>query len=219
MATIANFRLPVDGLPLGRAIRDDPTVRVELERIVPAEEGILPFFWVWECADLERFERVVAETRSVRSLEEVTRVENGRLYRARWNADVEGLVHGISKTGGTILDGHGSADGWRIELRFVDHTRIRSFLEYCQDNGVPIELGRVYTDADASNGFHFGLTESQRETIRTAYDRGYFDEPRGVTQAELAAEFDVSQRAISRRIRRGLSTLVESTIASDSNAR
>lgn len=219
MATIANFRLPVDGLPLGRAIRDDPTVRVELERIVPAEEGILPFFWVWECTDFERFERTVAETRAVRSLEEVTRVENGRLYRTRWNDDVEGLVHGISNTGGTILDGHGSADSWRIELRFVHHTRIRPFLQYCHDNGVPIELGRVYTDADVRNGVRFGLTGSQRETIRAAYERGYFDEPRGVTQAELAAEFDVSQRAISRRIRRGLGSLVGSTIASDSNAR
>ena len=219
MATIAEFRLPVDGFPLGRAIVDDPVAHVELERIVPAEEGILPFFWVWECADLERFERTVVETRAVRSLEVATRVEEGRLYRARWNADVEGFVRGISRAGGTILDGHGSADGWRVELRFVDHAHIRSFLQYCHDNDVPIELRRVYTAADANVGTHYGLTESQRETICAAYERGYFDEPRGVTQAELAAAFDVSQRAISRRIRRGLSRLVGSTIASSSNDR
>lgn len=218
MATIADFRLPVDGFPLGRAIQADPDLRIELERIVPTEEGVLPFFWVWNCDDFERFERTVLDQRTVRSLEEISQTEGGRLYRARWNERVEGLVRGMARTGVTILDGRGTSEGWRFELRFPDRSDVRAFQQYCLDNDVPVDLRRVYTAREQSTGTGFQLTENQRETLVSAYERGYFDEPQGVTQTELADDFGISQRAVSRRIRSGLLRLVANTIATETNS-
>lgn len=218
MATIADFRLPVDEFPLGYAITADPGVRVELERIVPAEEDVMPFFWVWHCSDYEQFERIALETRAIRSLEEVSRTDAGRLYRARWAEAVEGLVRGVARTGVTILDGRGTSEGWRFELRFAERGDIRTFQQYCHDNGLSVNLRRVYTPRERSVGEAYQLTDDQLETIRTAYERGYFDEPQGVTQTELAEEFDISQRAVSRRLRRGLSRLVGNTVAIESRS-
>lgn len=47
-----------------------------------------------------------------------------------------------------------------------------------------------------------GLTGRQREVLRTAYERGYFDVPRGVTPDELAAEFDLDKSTVLEHLRR-----------------
>lgn len=213
MATIVDVRLPVEGFPLGAAILADPGLRIELERIVPIAEGVLPFFWVRDCSSFERFEEAVLATSAVCGLEAVSRVEGDRLYRARWNEQVEGVVTGLVETGATIVEAVGDGEGWRFELRFPERGRVRAFQRYCREQDLPIELRRVYTDREQAAKAGYQLTDDQRETVRLAYDRGYFEEPRGVTQTELAAEFGVSQRAVSRRLRRGLSRLVGNTIA------
>ncbi|MFH5843229.1 helix-turn-helix domain-containing protein [Haladaptatus sp. CMAA 1909] len=48
--------------------------------------------------------------------------------------------------------------------------------------------------------------------LETAYERGYFDDPRAVTLQELAASADVSSSALGRRIRRALKRLVEKAL-------
>ncbi|MFC6719410.1 helix-turn-helix domain-containing protein [Natrialbaceae archaeon GCM10025810] len=217
MATIADFRLPAAAFPLGAAIEADPGIRIELERVVPTDEGILPFFWVWGCDDLESFERCVFETEAVDALESVSGAEDGRLYRARWNGSVEGFLRGVGRLGVTVLEGRGTRDGWRFELRFSDHGSIRTFQAYCRDAGVPVSLNRLYTPREERAGEQYQLTEEQRETIRLAHRRGYFEEPQRVTQSDLAEELGVSQRAVSRRLRRGLSRLVGHTVSTDSD--
>lgn len=219
MSTILEFRLPLEEFPLGVAIEREPSRRVELERIVPTDETALPFFWVWGETERDAFETDLRERRAVRELEAVSRTDEGRLYRARWNAEIEGFVHGITEIGGTILRGRGTKDGWRVDIRFGERAAVSRFREYCRENDVSITVDRVYTaaetgaEAGADGGYE--LTDEQRETVRRAYEAGYFRQPRGVTQTELAAEFGLSQRAISRRLHRGLSRLVGTTVAAD----
>ena len=212
MVTMAHFRLPLSGFPLGKLIEASPERRIELERIVPAEEGVMPFFWVWDCPDPEGFVESALALDVVREIEPVARLDGGSLYQARWNADVEGFVRAIGDSGATILEGRGSIDGWTIALRFGDREEIRRFQSLCLEADVPIELSRIGKLHEQNDGGVYGLTEDQRRTIQAAYGAGYFDEPRAITQAELAERFGVSQRAISRRLRRGLSRLVGSTV-------
>ncbi|MFB6207100.1 MAG: helix-turn-helix domain-containing protein [Haloglomus sp.] len=47
------------------------------------------------------------------------------------------------------------------------------------------------------------LTETERETLEAAVERGYFRSPRGATLGDLAEEFGVSKPAVSKRLRRG----------------
>ena len=224
MATIVVVRLPLLEVPLGRLIEDGRARRIELERIVHSEEGVIPFFWVRGGVDGDadangdsELEAAIRDTDAVRLLAEVTRAEDGRLYRAEWSEAIEGFVRTVGSIGATIVLGEGTEDGWRFELRFADRGRIREFREYCRDSGVPIEIDRIATvrEGDARTDAGYGLTDDQRETLRRAYAEGYFDEPRGVTQSELADAFGVSQRAVSDRLRGALSRLVENTVATD----
>jgi predicted DNA binding protein len=48
--------------------------------------------------------------------------------------------------------------------------------------------------------------------VLLAYERGYFDSPRQITQAELAAELDITRQSVSSRLQRGLRRLVGNTM-------
>jgi predicted DNA binding protein len=146
----------------------------------------------------------------------VDEVPNGRLYRTVWNHTARGLMDGMAQANATALRGTGTEDGWIFELRFSDRRDIRNFHSYCVENEIPIRLRRIYTLAERMNGEEYGLTDTQRDTLITAYEQGYFDDPQGVTQEELAERFGVSQRAISKRIQRGNLNLIKNTLASES---
>ncbi|WP_049981202.1 helix-turn-helix domain-containing protein [Halolamina rubra] len=44
------------------------------------------------------------------------------------------------------------------------------------------------------------LTDRQQEVLRTAYDRGYFERPRGANATELAAELGISQSTFAEHL-------------------
>jgi len=47
------------------------------------------------------------------------------------------------------------------------------------------------------------LSSVERETLSTAAEQGYFEDPRGATLQSLADEFDISDTAVSKNLRRG----------------
>jgi predicted DNA binding protein len=57
-----------------------------------------------------------------------------------------------------------------------------------------------------------GLTDIQHETLVTALQEGYYNTPRAITMDELAAQFGISQPALSKRLRSGHSTLIENSL-------
>lgn len=56
------------------------------------------------------------------------------------------------------------------------------------------------------------LTERQREVLTTAFERDYFDVPRGVTATELAAEFDLDKSTVLEHLRRAERNLLALTL-------
>lgn len=57
------------------------------------------------------------------------------------------------------------------------------------------------------------LSEVERRTLAVAADRGYFEEPRGVTLDGLAREFGVSDTAVSKNMRRAERKLLPRILA------
>jgi cytidyltransferase-like protein len=57
-----------------------------------------------------------------------------------------------------------------------------------------------------------GLTNDQEQTLTTAYERGYFAIPRGTTIQELGEALDISDSAVSQRLRRGEESLIAATL-------
>ncbi len=212
MASIAVFSVTASTFPLGSVFDDLPEVTVELERIVPTGQVVVPYFWVYG-ADREAVLDAFSDRPGVSNIEPVDSIDEGVLLRAEWDYDVHGIKRGIYESGLTLLSAEGSSDEWRFELRAPDRTSLSTFQSYCQENGIALELTRLYTLSERGTDRAYGLTEPQVDGLTLAFDRGYFDSPRRTSLEELADELGVSRPAVADRLRRGLRNLLASTVA------
>lgn len=210
MATVAEFTIPPEALPFGETLDKQPSMRIEVERIVPTVETALPFFWVWG-AEPEIFMEAAEDEPDVQETRLLERVDSGALFRAEWSPDAE-IVKGLKELGATILESEGTSERWRFEVRAQNREKFVEFQEVFQEQGVPINLIQVYDLAELVEGEDRSLTQEQRDTLIAAYQNGYFDKPRKVTQEELGEEFGISHRAISERLRRGTRNLIATSL-------
>lgn len=217
MSVIAEFTIPSEEFILGDVLEVNPEIHISVERLVPAGNRVMPYVWVSDC-DFEKFEREVRASPHVESLAALDRVEDRVLYRAVWGAEVESLINGFAETNATILEAEGNAV-WSFRVRFDGHADLTDFHNYCVDHDIGYTVDRIYTLTDANpNGHDFGLTNEQREALLLAVESGYFDVPRKVTLDALAAEFGISQQAVSERVRRGTGKVLSSVLTERSAA-
>ncbi|WP_435175760.1 bacterio-opsin activator domain-containing protein [Halorussus sp. AFM4] len=213
MSVIAELSVPVENFPLGRALAATPEMAVELERVVPTGDATLPFFWVWG-DDVAAFVAALEDDPGIESVTVLDRVNDGALLRATWTA-APGLIEAVVESEATLLEVARHDGSWRFRLRSPDRGAIAALQRYCADHGIDLRLNWIHSVESVEAGEQYGLTDDQRAAVVAAFEAGYFDEPRGTTLEELSAEFDVSPRAISRRMRRGLRNLVAATLATE----
>jgi len=212
MSVIATVVVAAEDFVLDAALTSNPGIRVTLERVVPTGSAFVPYFWASDdsVAAIERALRSSADVASFRVVDEV----DGRvLVRVDWSDEEGGILDVLSETGGTVLDAVGENEAWTFQLRFPDHRDLTAFYRQCADLGLGVEVRSVHNPGfPASVGLDFGMSPVQRETLRLAFERGYFDVPRRVNLTELAAELGVSDTAASQRLRRGIRALLDTTL-------
>lgn len=209
MATVAEFTVESDVFPLGSVFSSLPGVTVELDRVVPRGTGVVPYFWVRD-ADVDDIVAKFADHPGVRDIRVVDEFETEYLMRCEWIADYAGILTGLAESDVVLLEAVGTEDQWSFEVRGDDRTEISDFHRYCKDHDIAITVTALYALTPTANAE--GPTDAQREAIRLAFESGYFDTPRGTTLDELADELDVSQQAVSQRIRRGTRRLVANSL-------
>jgi len=214
MSVIAEFTTPADEFVLGGALAAHPDVRVELEQVVPTRGEVVPFFWAWG-RNLDAFAETVREQSGVAALEQVEGVDDQILYRVEWTDATTDLGRVFRTTDATVLEASGRDDAWHFELRFADHDGVQSFQAECVYSDVGLELRRLHSLSAVGTGESYDLTSEQRETLLTALERGYFEEPRDITLEELADELGLSPTAVSGRMRRAEAKLIARTLVTE----
>jgi len=101
--------------------------------------------------------------------------------------------------------------GWRQRGWFADREAFDAIRTFWERN-CGFELQRLTRDGEpAAPGD--GLTDGQREALRTAYELGYFEVPRGASLSDVAEHLGISASATSERLRRAQTQLIERTVA------
>lgn len=133
----------------------------------------------------------------------ITLTENGRkqITHPQWTAE-----------GALFLNGRKSRGGWRFRVQFPDETSLQRYVTYCETNGIRFNPRRLSHSSQSGMGEKFGLTPGQKAALISASKRGFFEVPRACTLEELAADRNVTHQALSERMRRGLDSLIESTL-------
>jgi predicted DNA binding protein len=211
VTAIAELTFPTEAYPLGEAVSVPEGTHVELERIVPTGEEILPYLWV-ESATPTAFVDHLRAQLAVRTVEVVYESDGEMLLRATWRLGRAILLRFIADAEVALVSARGTAEGWEVELRGPRSVlgRVETF---CRERDIESRVVRVYEATPSGNDpDRYGLTSLQYETLVTALEAGYFDEPRAVTLEELAGDLDVSARAVSRRIRRGTANVLRAEL-------
>ncbi|WP_435195854.1 helix-turn-helix domain-containing protein [Natronomonas sp. EA1] len=212
MSLIAEYSVGGDRLVLGDALAAHPDIRLELERSVAVEpENPILFIWV-EGGDLDAFEDAMAADPTATDIQCLSDIGDARLYRLQVTDEVGVVLYPQwVRLGAERLETRFENGTWNSRTRFPDRETIAAYRDFLTENGVSFHLHRLY-DSDDVDAHEDGLTERQRETLKLAYARGFFDIPRSTTTAELADELGVSNQAVSERLRRGYARLVEQVI-------
>jgi len=101
--------------------------------------------------------------------------------------------------------------GWRQSGWFAHHEAFEAFREFWQRNA-SFQLHRLTRQGEPESPGD-GLTDSQREALRVAYERGYFEIPRRASLEDVAGELGISASSASERLRRAQTQLIEEAVA------
>ena len=209
MSTVAEFTLAAAEFPLGTVFSQLPEATVQLERVIPDPNGVVPYFWV-RGVETDAIVSQFTDHPGVRDIRLVDQVDGEYLLRCEWAPEYDGLLDALISPEIILLSAVGTAEEWTFELRGESRDSIAEFREYCHDHGVPVVLTKLrgLRPLDATKD----LTETQREALVLAYERGYFDSPRETTLKAIADELGISQQAVGSRLRRGNRRLIEQVL-------
>lgn len=216
MTVIADITVPADAFPLGRVLEDLPAVEIELERIVPLREAIIPLFWI-SGADPAVIETTLRDHAETESVEQLTAAEDRTLFEVHWGPEINGVIQALIDTRAKILEATGTANTWDFRLRFSSHEDLSAFNVALTESDVPVTLRHIYNPTLPDEGD--ALSPQQRDALLTAYRQGYFEVPRRTTLTELADTVEISDSALSQRLRRATRALVEDTLLTDEQPR
>ena len=204
------------GLPiLESSVESVPGADVVVEQQTATNDGARDLtVWVAD-ADLAAFEEALDADETVARWTLVARTDARKLYRVRLTSEAATCVDcdGWADGEAVFRSWHRTPHGWAGDMVIPDRSVLRTLASRCESNGVAFDLLRVVDVERLQEVQQFGLTELQADALRMAFDRGFFSVPRQLNLEELAAPLDVSYQALSERLRRGLNTLIEHTIA------
>ncbi|MFC7069585.1 bacterio-opsin activator domain-containing protein [Halobaculum lipolyticum] len=203
--TVLGFRVDADDDVLGWFAR---TVGgpVEVEGVVPQADGAVRVFFHAADAEPAATRAAAAASLVVESLDAVARRGDDSLYEAVVVGPT--VLTAVADRGAAIRTARASAEAVRFEVELPDGADVRRFVSALRSRHPDAELvsktaserpARTSTEFRAE--FQRRLTDRQREVLRVAYLRGFYEWPRESTAQEVADALDVSQPTVSRHLR------------------
>lgn len=211
MSIEASFVATEGEFPLAEVFSKFPAGQIELDRIVPTNDMIVPYFWLRDVTPSEIDISGISHP-GIDDLRVVDDVDGEVLVRIDWDFEYVSVLTGILETDVELASAIGRRDKWTFEIRGNDQQDVSDFQTYCHEKDIPIELVQLHTLSPMHSGQEYDLTKAQREALTLAYARGYYDSPRKATQETVADELGITRQAVASRLQRGTRRLIASTL-------
>lgn len=210
-AVTATLRVESADLPLTETVAYDESAIVQPVSSAGTVPNLGTHLFTVQTDDFERFETGLGRDPTIKAFERVTELGAEAVYRFEYGSEATVFSEAIAAVDGVSLDWINDGTAWTVRVWVPKRAALASLWEYASDHDIDFSLERV-SDYSSAAESESTLTPSQRDALRTAFERGYFDEPRETTLSEVAAELGISQPAAGGRLRRGIRRLVESTL-------
>ena len=213
MSLIAELRLADAPLVLRPSLQAAPEMTLKREWATAADRTADPVLFVWASGgDFAAFEAALPADPTISEHECIDDRGDRRLYRVVVNRDVTTNPAPIEReTGASRLSIETTVDGAVLEVRLPDRDALTECIRLLRESGFTVDLLRAH-EANDGGGREYGLSEKQAEAVREALRAGYFEVPRETDLEELADRFDISEQALSERLRRGVSSVLAATV-------
>ncbi len=208
---VAEIELDHEDLVLQPTLQRLSAGRIELEYWSELEDGRTMVFFVAESAPFDALEQALEADPTVTNPVRVEQYPRKRVYRATLTDLAVRFTSQIVANGGRILTLSSGHSGWVIRTRFPDRDGLVAFNQACDDRDISVHVNHLRL-AKPDEPTVVGLTEKQEELLSVAYEAGYFNVPRGISQDELAEKLGVSKSAVSQRLRRAMNELCETSL-------
>lgn len=209
-AIVAEVRIDHDRLVLRPTLRRLPSATIVPEYHARTE-GERTLLFVSVRADcFETAERALGLDPTISEPMLVDRFDDRRVYRVQLTDSAVTVRGELASIGGRLLESRGTPTGWILQLRMPTRESLVAFNDHCKDLDVSVQVTHLRM-AENDDDALLGLTAKQQELLTAAYEAGYFDVPRGISQDELADRLGVSKSAVSQRLRRAMAELCEAS--------
>lgn len=216
MAVIVELRVSASDFEFGRLFtRLDASGTIELESLVPIPGGTTPFVWITGDGHDSMTDRLGSHP-TVIDVERIESLSDRSLYALEWFVEYDHLFRALRERTVQILSAHCTDGVWEFSLRFHTHRSLSQFQDYCKDARIDLEVAKVYNMPEETSDESFGVTQRQREALILAVREGYYDLPRNSSTSDLADQLQISDQAVSERLRRAIATLVRNTLMNTS---
>ncbi|WP_222917748.1 helix-turn-helix domain-containing protein [Natrinema sp. SYSU A 869] len=210
MSLLAAFEASSPALVLGPTLEALPSIDVELERQYALDPDRPIAFCRLRYHDRDGLDRTLAADDTIDEFERIGGSDDENLYRLqRSETDVIGAYREWVDAGGELLECRGSDGSWEVEMRFPDRASFSRYHEFLASEGVSLELQRLADGDGRRRGPRPALTDAQREALTLAHEHGFFEVPRETGLSEIAAQLEISNQAVSERLRRGQAQLID----------
>lgn len=209
---VAQLRLQHPDLVLRPSLRRAPEITVEPDYWTADDAGRTFLFFTAYGPEFDGFETALGIDPTVTDPVLVDRYPDRRIYRVALTDRAITLVEATAAVGGRLRGCSSSRDGWQFQLRFPSRDALVAFNGRCRELDVSVTVEHLRLADEECEGV-VSLTEKQQELLAVAYEEGYFDVPRRISQDELADRLGVSKSAISQRLRRAIAELCASSFS------
>lgn len=193
------------------------TVYVVRETSTTPEQNV--YFFRFDNARLEAVRSVLEDDHTVRTAAPVRAVGEQNLWGIEFAPETKLLAPKVTKKGGFVVDACSSGPrqtrrGWRERWFFPDADGIQDIWQYAREESFEFDVLDLSQQlhSDIADVDRVPLTDQQRTALLSAYEQGYFTEPRETSLEELAESLDLSPSAVNGRLTRGLKALVGTTL-------
>lgn len=209
----------IDSPVLETSVDPDDELSVTLEQQTMTTDGSLDLTVWGTSTHLGAFEERLDGDETVSEWISIGGTDTRALYRIRLTDEASSTFNYNDWTDGkaVVVSAERTSGRWTIDAYLPDRSVLKQFAAGAESSGVQFDLHEVFESDQLQNTQQFGLSDLQAETLLTALDQGYYAVPRKINLQELAEPFDVSHQAVSERLRRGVNSLINATIANQRN--
>ena len=191
---------------------------VNCRRVRPAPDGRTTLTFDLARSSVDGVREVESEFVTVESLDVIEQSDDAVFRATLAGSTVATTLLSCGAIPGEVV---ARADRTSTTVRLPHDADVRRFLDRLDEHYPGVELvsrrdiaGRADTQATAHRAFAEDLTDRQREVLRTAHERGFFESPREITGVELADHLGVSQPTVTHHLREAQKRLFDTLLQS-----